>query len=169
MNAKKVKISTSMGDMVIELSAEKAPKTVENFIKYVEAGFYNNTVFHRCIKKFMVQGGGFDQDFSQKKGFAPIENEAKTGLSNLTGTISMARTNDPHSASSQFFINVADNLFLNFKGERPDAWGYCAFGTVVEGMEVAQKMSECRTGERMGHRDVPVEDVVLIKAEVVEG
>jgi len=168
MNPTQVKFTTSLGEILIALDAEKAPKTVENFLKYVKEGFFDNTIFHRCIKKFMVQGGGFDQKFNQKKGFDPIKNEANTGLSNLTGTIAMARTNDPHSASSQFFINVSDNLFLNFKSESLDGWGYCAFGTVTEGLDVAKKMSEVKTGERMGHRDVPTEDVVIIKAEILE-
>lgn len=159
-----VKLETSLGDIVVELNAEKAPVTVANFLSYVNDGFYNGTIFHRVIGHFMIQGGGFDEDFQQKQTKAPIENEADNGLSNERGTLAMARTNDPHSATAQFFINVVDNDFLDFKGKAPSGWGYAVFGKVVEGMDVVDKIREVKTGMRGPHQDVPVDDVVIIKA-----
>ena len=157
---------TNLGDIVIELDYEKAPKTSENFTQYVRDGHYDGTIFHRVINNFMIQGGGFGPGMSEKATRAPIENEAKNGLSNLTGTIAMARTMDPHSASAQFFINVADNKFLDYPGQ--DGWGYCVFGKVTEGMEVVNQMKGVETTNRAGHQDVPVDDLVIEKAEISE-
>lgn len=162
-----VRLTTSLGPILIELDDKGAPLTTENFLKYVNSGFYNGTVFHRVIKGFMIQGGGFEPNMAQKQAEAPIRNEAKTGLKNATGTIAMARTSDPHSASSQFFINVNDNDFLNFKAENLEGYGYCAFGKVVDGLDVVQKISVVPTSTKAGHGDVPVEDVYLLGAEVV--
>jgi peptidyl-prolyl cis-trans isomerase B (cyclophilin B) len=161
-----IKLTTNHGDILIELDAEKAPKTCANFEQYVRDGHYDGTVFHRVINGFMIQGGGMNSDFDQKPTRAPIENEAKNGLRNVTGTVAMARTNQPHSATSQFFINVADNGFLDYPGQ--DGWGYCVFGRVVEGMETVEAIKNLRTGNRGGHQDVPVEDVMLKKAEIVD-
>lgn len=165
--APQVKLETSMGDIVIELNQEKAPNTVANFISYVEDGFYNGTIFHRVIENFMVQGGGFDENFEQKKTKAPIENEADNGLSNKRGSIAMARTNDPHSATAQFFINTVDNDFLDFRGKAPSGWGYAVFGEVIEGMDVIDKIRKVKTTMRGPHQDVPAENVVIIKASVL--
>lgn len=154
-------ISTSMGDIHVELDKENTPVTAENFLDYVRSGFYNDTLFHRVIDKFMIQGGGLTADMEQKKGNAPIKNEAKSAKQNKRGTIAMARTMDPHSATSQFFINVVDNAFLNFTGEHPQGYGYCVFGEVVEGMDVVDAIVKVKTGQRMGHGDVPLEDVVI--------
>jgi peptidyl-prolyl cis-trans isomerase B (cyclophilin B) len=163
----KVKMQTNYGTIVIELGPEYAPKTVENFLNYVNSGFYNGTLFHRVISNFMIQGGGMTTGMHEKKTNPPIENEAANGLSNKVGTIAMARTSDPHSASSQFFINVANNRFLDHTGKTPKAWGYCVFGEVSEGMDVVNKIKEVATTSRAGHQDVPVEDVVIESAEVV--
>jgi peptidyl-prolyl cis-trans isomerase B (cyclophilin B) len=160
-----IKLSTNHGDIVIELDHDKAPKTAANFEQYVRDGHYDGTLFHRVIDGFMIQGGGMDTGFRQKPTRAPIENEAKNGLKNQTGTIAMARTNDPHSASSQFFINVADNGFLDYPGQ--DGWGYCVFGRVTEGMDVVDRIRGVKTGNRGPHQDVPVDDVVIEKAEIV--
>ncbi|MCB1867445.1 MAG: peptidyl-prolyl cis-trans isomerase [Gammaproteobacteria bacterium] len=157
-----ITLKTNHGDIVLELDAEKAPKTTENFIQYVRDGHFDGTIFHRVINNFMIQGGGFAPGMKEKSNRAPIENEAKNGLSNLTGTIAMARTMDPHSASSQFFINVADNKFLDYPGQ--DGWGYCVFGRVKAGMDVVNKMKSVDTTTRMGHQDVPVEDLIIEKA-----
>ncbi len=157
-----ITLSTNMGDIVIELDAENAPKTSANFEQYVKDGHYDGTVFHRVIDGFMIQGGGYATGMSEKPTRAPIENEAKNGLSNVAGSIAMARTMDPHSASAQFFINVSDNKFLDYPGQ--DGWGYCVFGKVVEGMDVVNKIKGVATGSRMGHQDVPVEDVIIEKA-----
>ena len=162
-----VKLITNHGDIVIELDAEKAPESAKNFISYVEAGHYNNTVFHRVINGFMIQGGGFEPGMKQKPTGAPIKNEADNGLKNEAGTIAMARTQDPHSATAQFFINVADNDFLNFKAENVQGWGYCVFGRVSEGMDVVNKIKGVKTGTSGFHQDVPKEDVVIQRAEVV--
>ncbi|HZX32340.1 MAG TPA: peptidylprolyl isomerase [Rhodocyclaceae bacterium] len=162
-----VKLQTNLGTITLELDAEKAPKTVENFLAYVKAGHYDNTVFHRVIKNFMIQGGGFEPDMNQKPTNTPIENEAANGLKNKRGTIAMARTNDPHSATAQFFINVVDNDFLDFKAPSGSGWGYCVFGQVVEGLDVVDKIKAVRTGNKGFHQDVPVEDVVIEKAEIV--
>ncbi|MBD3584168.1 peptidyl-prolyl cis-trans isomerase [Salinimonas sp. HHU 13199] len=161
-----VTLKTNFGDIKLELFEDKAPKTVENFISYVKDGFYDNTIFHRVIDGFMVQGGGFTEDMDQKKTNAPIENEANNGVANEKGTVAMARTNDPHSATSQFFINVKDNDFLNFTSESVNGWGYCAFAKVVEGMDVVEKIKDVRTGSHGFHQDVPVEPVIIEKAEL---
>jgi peptidyl-prolyl cis-trans isomerase B (cyclophilin B) len=163
-----VKLQTSQGDMLIQLDAEKAPKTVENFLTYVKEGFYDGTIFHRVINNFMVQGGGFDADMKQKQTHAPVENEANNGLKNNRYTLAMARTSDPHSATAQFFINVADNDFLNFTSPTPNGWGYTVFGTVVEGTEIVDKMKAVKTGNKGFHQDVPVEAITIEKATVVE-
>ena len=157
-------LTTSVGKIVIELDEENAPKTCENFIQYVNDGHFDGTIFHRVIDNFMIQGGGFTPDMIQKPTRDPIENEAKNGLSNLTGTIAMARTMDPHSASAQFFINVADNKFLDHPGQ--DGWGYCVFGKITEGMDVVDKIRGVSTTTKHGHQDVPVEEIVIEKAEV---
>lgn len=165
--APQVKLETSMGDIVIALNQEKAPKTVANFLSYVEDGFYNGTIFHRVIENFMIQGGGFDENFQQKQTRAAIENEADNGLSNKRGAIAMARTNDPHSATAQFFINTVDNDFLDFRGKAPSGWGYAVFGEVVEGMDVVDKIRTVDTTMRGPHQDVPADNVVIIKATVL--
>ena len=163
----KVKIETSMGDIVVELNPAKAPKTVSNFLYYVKSGFYNNTIFHRVINGFMIQGGGFKPGMDEVDTREPIKNEANNGLSNEKYTIAMARTNDPHSASAQFFINVADNKFLDFKSETMQGWGYAVFGKVVAGQDVVDKIAKVRTGRVGWYDDVPTEDVVIEKAEVI--
>jgi peptidyl-prolyl cis-trans isomerase B (cyclophilin B) len=165
--APQVQLETSHGNIVIELNREKAPKTVANFLSYVEEGFYNGTIFHRVIENFMIQGGGFDEDFQQKQTKSPVENEADNGLSNERGAVAMARTNDPHSATAQFFINTVDNDFLDFRGKAPSGWGYAVFGEVVEGMEVVEKIRSVDTTMRGQHQDVPAENVVIIKASVL--
>ncbi|WP_153160359.1 peptidylprolyl isomerase [Zoogloea sp. 1C4] len=162
-----VKLTTNHGDIVIELDAEKAPETVKNFLAYVESGHYDNTIFHRVINGFMIQGGGFEPGMKQKATQAPVKNEANNGLKNDAGTIAMARTQDPHSATAQFFINVADNDFLNFKAENVQGWGYCVFGKVSEGMDVIEKIKGVKTGNAGFHQDVPKEDVVIQRAEVI--
>jgi peptidyl-prolyl cis-trans isomerase B (cyclophilin B) len=149
----------------LELDAEKAPKTVANFIAYVEAGHYDKTIFHRVIDGFMIQGGGFESGMKQKPTRDPVENEAKNGLKNERGSVAMARTSDPHSASAQFFINLSDNGFLDYPAQ--DGWGYCVFGKVVEGLDVVDKVRSVKTGRSGFHQDVPVEDVVIERAEVV--
>ncbi len=164
----RVKLQTSQGDIVIELNAEKAPKTVENFLAYVKEGHYDGTVFHRVINNFMIQGGGFEAGMKQKQTRASIENEANNGLKNDRYSVAMARTSDPHSASAQFFINVADNDFLNFTSPTPNGWGYAVFGAVVEGTQVVDQIKGVKTGTKGFHQDVPVEDVVLEKATIVE-
>ena len=163
-----VRLKTSIGEIVLALDAEKAPKTVENFAQYVRDGFYDGTLFHRAIDGFMVQGGGFEPGMREKTTRAPIENEANNGLSNTVGSVAMARTPDPHSASAQFFINVEDNTFLDFTAANERGWGYCVFGRVLEGMDIVNRMSTAETTSREGHDDVPAEDVILEKAEVVE-
>ncbi|WP_296654219.1 peptidylprolyl isomerase [Paraburkholderia sp.] len=163
-----VELHTNHGVIKLELNAEKAPKTVENFLAYVKKGHYDGTVFHRVIDGFMIQGGGFEAGMKQKPTDAPIENEANNGLKNERGSIAMARTNDPHSASSQFFINVADNDFLNHSSPSPQGWGYAVFGKVVEGLEVVDKIKKVKTGSKGFHQDVPVDDVVIEKAVIVD-
>ncbi|MBV5309792.1 peptidylprolyl isomerase [Chromatium okenii] len=160
-----IKLTTNYGDIVIELDTEKAPLTCANFEQYVRDGHYDGTIFHRVIDGFMVQGGGMTADFTEKATRSPIQNEAKNGLKNQTGTLAMARTPDPHSASSQFFINVANNSFLDYPGQ--DGWGYCVFGRVVEGMDHVNAIKGVDTGSRKGHQDVPKQDVVIEKAEVL--
>jgi peptidyl-prolyl cis-trans isomerase B (cyclophilin B) len=161
-----VKLSTNFGDITIELDTEKAPITAANFLQYVESGFYENVIFHRVINGFMIQGGGFDTNMKQKPTEAPIKNEANNGLSNDKYTLAMARTSVPDSASSQFFINVSDNDFLNHTAPTPSGWGYCVFGKVVEGMDVVDAIKAVPTTSRAGHQDVPVEPVVILKATV---
>ena len=161
-----VEMKTNVGTIVIELNAEKAPKTVENFLQYVKDGFYVGTIFHRVIDGFMIQGGGFEPGMNQKPTNAPIQNEAANGLKNDRYTVAMARTGDPHSATAQFFINVKDNAFLNHTAPSGQGWGYCVFGKVVEGMDVVDKIKGVETGSKGFHQDVPVEDVVIQKAEV---
>lgn len=156
-----ITLRTNMGDIAIELDFEKAPLSAANFLQYARDGFYNGTIFHRVINNFMVQGGGMDSDMNQKEGRAPIENEADNGLKNEIGTLAMARTNDPHSASSQFFINVADNQFLNHSGKNPQGWGYAVFGKVVDGMDVVNTIKEVRTGSSGFHQDVPADAIEI--------
>ncbi|HPE60292.1 MAG: peptidyl-prolyl cis-trans isomerase [Thiothrix sp.] len=164
----KVLLETSKGNITLELDAKAAPNTVQNFLSYVQDGFYDGTVFHRVIPGFMVQGGGMNADMSDKTTRAPIKNEAGNGLKNLRGTVAMARTNAPHSASSQFFINVADNDFLNFKNETPQGWGYAVFGKVAEGLDVVDGIVAVKTGNHGMHQNVPVEPVLINKATVVQ-
>jgi peptidyl-prolyl cis-trans isomerase B (cyclophilin B) len=161
-----ITITTNLGDIVVELDEAKAPKTCENFAAYVRDGHYDGTIFHRVIDGFMIQGGGFNEHLMQKVTRAPIENEAKNGLSNLTGTIAMARTMQPHSATAQFFINVSDNKFLDYPGQ--DGWGYCVFGRVVSGMDVIDRIRRVKTGTQQGYQDVPVEPVIIEKAVISE-
>lgn len=161
-----VKLTTNFGDITLELYSEKAPITVANFLKYVEDGFYDGLIFHRVIDNFMIQGGGFDTAMKQKSTEAPIKNEADNGLSNDQYTVAMARTSVPDSASSQFFINVKDNDFLNFTAPNPSGWGYCVFGKVVAGMDVIDKIKTVKTTMRGGHQDVPETPVVIEKAVV---
>ncbi|MBO5565763.1 MAG: peptidyl-prolyl cis-trans isomerase [Succinivibrio sp.] len=159
-----VTLQTSLGDIVIELDYEKAPETSKNFESYVKEGFYDGTIFHRVIKGFMIQGGGLTADLSQKETHKPIKNEADNGLKNDVGTIAMARTNDPHSATSQFFINTVDNGFLNFTRKDMSGWGYCVFGKVVKGLDVVKKIEASKTETRSFYADVPVETIEIIKA-----
>lgn len=159
-----VSLHTNFGVIKIQLDSEKAPNTVENFLSYVNDGFYDNTIFHRVINNFMIQGGGMEPGMGEKATKDPIKNEANNGLSNKKGTIAMARTMDPHSATAQFFINVSDNDFLNFRSESRDGWGYCVFGEVVEGMDVVEKIKDVETGNSGFHQDVPLEEVIIEKA-----
>ncbi|MEK6736921.1 MAG: peptidylprolyl isomerase [Pseudomonadota bacterium] len=162
-----VKLKTNYGVITLELDHEKAPETVQNFLNYVTSGFYDNTIFHRVIDDFMIQGGGFEPDMKQKPMQPPIQNEAANGLKNDVYTIAMARTADVHSATAQFFINVASNGFLNYKSSTPQGYGYCVFGKVVEGQEVIDKIKKVKTGDHSGHQNVPLEDVVILKADIV--
>ena len=159
-----VKLTTNHGDILIELDAEKAPLSVTNFLSYVNKGHYDGTVFHRVIKGFMVQGGGFEVGMNQKPTDAQIQNEANNGVKNAHYTLAMARTNAPHSATAQFFINTTNNAFLDFKSESPSGWGYAVFGKVIEGQDVVDKIEKVKTTTRGGHGDVPVEDVIIEKA-----
>ena len=161
-----VKLHTNHGVITLELDEKKAPVTVENFLSYVSSGFYTNTLFHRVIDNFMIQGGGFEPGLRNKTTRAPIKNEAENGLKNDAYTVAMARTSDPHSASSQFFISVRDNESLNFKAANAQGYGYCVFGKVVEGRDVVDRIKQVKTGGRGMHQDVPVEDVVIEKAEI---
>lgn len=163
-----VVIDTNHGDITLELDRVNAPITVDNFLKYVASGHYNGTLFHRVISNFMIQGGGFDQDFRQKKTLDPIKNEANNGLSNIRGSIAMARTNDPHSATAQFFINVVDNDFLDFKAPTGSSWGYAVFGKVTRGMDVVDAIRKVATGNFNGHANVPEEAVVINSIRLVE-
>lgn len=164
----KVALNTNFGRIVLELDEVNAPKTSANFVSYVKSGHYNGTIFHRVIPNFMIQGGGFEANMSQKSTKAPIENEANNGLKNDVGTIAMARTQDPHSASAQFFINTKNNSFLNHSSKTIQGWGYAVFGKVVEGLDVVTAIEKVRTGNKGHHGDVPVEPVVIESAEVVE-
>ena len=160
--------NTNHGPISIELDSEKAPKSAENFLQYAKEGFYNGTIFHRVIDGFMIQGGGFEPGMSQKANHDPIDNEADNGLSNLTGTLAMARTAEPHSATSQFFINVSDNFSLDHRGKTAQGWGYAVFGKVVDGMDVVNKIKSCQTTSRAGHQDVPVDDIIIESTDVSE-
>ena len=162
-----ITIKTTSGDIKLELFDDKAPATSENFKKYIKSGFFTNTIFHRVIKDFMIQGGGFTQDMKDKETFKPIQNEANNMISNARGTIAMARTNDPHSASSQFFINLKDNTFLDFKSETIQGWGYCVFGKVIEGIETIDKIALVDTGSYGPHQDVP-KDPMIINEVIIE-
>ena len=161
-----IKLHTNFGVIALDLDAEKAPETVKNFLAYAEAGHYDNTIFHRVIDGFMIQGGGFEPGMKQKPCKAPIKNEADNGLKNDAYTVAMARTGDPHSATAQFFINVADNDFLNFKLPSGNGWGYCVFGKVVEGTDVVDRIKGVKTGNSGFHQDVPKDDVIIERAEV---
>lgn len=162
-----VKLHTNFGTITLELETEKAPDTVANFLQYAKDGHYTNTIFHRVIDGFMIQGGGFEPGMKQKPGRAPVKNEADNQLKNDTYTVAMARTPDPHSATAQFFINIADNGFLNFTAPTAEGWGYCVFGHVTEGTEVVDKIRKVKTGARGMHQDVPVYDILIEKVEVV--
>ena len=164
----KVKLTTSLGEIVIQLDSEKAPISVKNFLTYVKEGFYDGTIFHRVIPGFMAQGGGFTPDFQQKEVHKPIKNEADNGLKNTRGTLAMARTPDPDSATAQFFINYKDNAFLDHTSPTPNGWGYAVFGKVIEGMDVVEAMAKAPTGSRGSHQDVPQTDIVIEKAEIIE-
>lgn len=157
---------TNYGDITVELDFEKAPISAANFLEYAQSGFYDNTVFHRVIDNFMIQGGGFETGLTQKSAGKPIINEADNGLTNDVGTLAMARTSDPHSASSQFFINVADNTFLNHKNKTAQGWGYAVFGRVSAGMDVVNKIKQCKTTSLSGHQDVPVDEIVITATTV---
>ncbi|MGB0664768.1 MAG: peptidylprolyl isomerase [Pontibacterium sp.] len=161
-------LETNHGEITLELNKEKAPKTAENFEQYVKDGFYDGVIFHRVINGFMIQGGGFEPGMREKSTRAPIENEADNGLSNLEGTVAMARTMDPHSASAQFFINVSDNTFLDHTAKTMEGWGYAVFGKVTAGMDVINKIKGVSTTSRAGHQDVPAEDIIITKATVAE-
>lgn len=163
-----ITLHTNYGDIQLELDFEKAPKTAENFRRYAADGFYDGTIFHRVINNFMVQGGGFDENMEQKTAGAPIENEADNGLANNTGTVAMARTMDPHSATAQFFINVKDNDFLNHKNKDMQGWGYCVFAKVAAGMDVVNKIKDVKTGSSGAHQDVPAEPVVIERVTVTD-
>lgn len=163
-----VKLHTNFGPITLELNAEAAPETVANFLQYAKDGHYNGTIFHRVIDGFMIQGGGFTPDMEQKGTRDPVQNEAGNGLKNGAYTVAMARTPNPHSATSQFFINVADNAFLDYREPSASGYGYCVFGKVVEGMDVVDRIRKVRTGMRAGHQDVPVENVIIESVEILE-
>ena len=162
-----IKLHTNHGVITLELFDDKAPETVANFKEYVKSGHYDGTIFHRVISNFMIQGGGFEPGLKQKATRSPIKNEANNGVGNAIGTVAMARTSDPHSASAQFFINVADNDFLNHSAETTQGWGYAVFGAVTDGMDVIEKIKAVATTSKSGHQDVPQEDVIIEKAEIV--
>lgn len=165
---KRVRMLTSYGAIILELDEQRAPKTVENFLSYVREGFFDGTLFHRVIDNFMIQGGGFSAGMVQKATNAPIENEAMNGLRNERGTVAMARTSDPHSATSQFFINVVDNDFLNYTAPAPAGWGYCVFGKVTDGMTVVDRIKGVPTGSRGGHKNVPLTEVIIESVTEIE-
>ncbi len=169
MENKIVHMKTNYGTIVLELYPAKAPKTVANFLQYVHEGFYDGTVFHRVIDNFVIQGGGFGPGMTQKVTRAPVENEANNGLRNSRGTIAMARTSDPHSATSQFFFNIVDNDFLNYTAPTPAGWGYCVFGKIVDGLHVLDQMKGIPTGSKLGHKDVPLSDVIIEQVRAVGG
>ena len=164
----KVEITTTLGPITVELNQDKAPKTVENFLGYVKSGFYDGTIFHRVISGFMIQGGGMDKDMKTKATNSSIENEASNGLCNLDGSIAMARTSDPHSATAQFFINTEDNPGLDFQSETEQGWGYCVFGEVVDGMDVVTKIDDVPTTSRNGHQDVPEEVIQIETVKILD-
>lgn len=164
----KVRLVTSVGDIVLQLEPAKAPKTVENFVTYVRDGHYDGTIFHRVISDFMIQGGGMDGEMKMRSARPGIRNEADNGLKNETGTVAMARTSDPHSASAQFFINTTANAFLDHRAQTAEGWGYCVFGRVIDGMSVVEQIEEVRTTRRGGHADVPEQVILIERAEVVE-
>ncbi len=164
----KILIVTNLGNITAELYPEKAPVTVKNFLQYVKDKHFNNTIFHRVIKGFMIQGGGFTKDFQQKKTLAPIKNEADNGLKNEIGTLAMARTSEVDSATSQFFINTVDNSFLNYRSKNPSEYGYCVFGKVIEGMDVISKIEKAKTGSHGMHRDVPVDAIEILEVSEVK-
>ncbi|MFZ7127300.1 MAG: peptidylprolyl isomerase [Desulfobacterales bacterium] len=166
-DAPRVKLSTSEGDIVLALYPDRAPLTVDNFLRYVETGFYGGTVFHRVIRDFMIQGGGLTADLQRKATQEPVRNEADNGLKNLRGTVAMARTQEPHSATSQFFINTKDNGFLDYRESSPSGWGYCVFGKVVEGMDVVDRIEGAKTTTKGGFRDVPTQPVVIEGGEIL--
>jgi peptidyl-prolyl cis-trans isomerase B (cyclophilin B) len=168
MPAAQVLMTTTVGPMTLELDTDNAPKTVDNFLSYVADGFYDGTIFHRVIDNFMIQGGGFTADMEQKDTKAPVENEANNGLRNNRGTIAMARTQDPHSATAQFFINVQDNDFLNHTGENIQGWGYAVFGKVTDGEDVLDKIRCVQTGGQGGHQDVPVEPIIIESVTLID-
>jgi peptidyl-prolyl cis-trans isomerase B (cyclophilin B) len=163
----KVRLTTSLGAIVLELDPKKAPLTVENFVAYVKEGHYDGTIFHRVISDFMIQGGGLDREMNTKKTRASVKNEADNGLKNVTGSVAMARTSEPHSASAQFFINTTDNGFLDHRNKTDDGWGYCVFGKVVDGMTVVEAIEEVKTTRRKGYQDVPDQVIVIEKAELI--
>jgi peptidyl-prolyl cis-trans isomerase B (cyclophilin B) len=163
-----VKMDTNQGTIMLELDADNAPNTVANFLTYAKEGFFDGTIFHRVISNFMIQGGGFTVDMNQKTTHDPIKNEANNGLKNDNGTIAMARTGDPHSATAQFFINVKDNDFLNFSSETPQGWGYAVFGKVTEGMDIVEKIKATETTTKGPYQDVPVEAIIIEKVSIVE-
>lgn len=161
-----IHISTSFGTLILELFPDKAPKSVENFLNYIDKGFYEGTLIHRVIPDFVIQGGGFGPSMTQKPTYEPIRNEAKNGLRNARGTVALARTSDPHSATSQFFINLGDNDFLNYTSSTPDGWGYCVFGHVTDGMHVVESMNGVPTGSRYGFKDVPLTEILIEKVTI---
>ncbi len=163
-----IHMKTNYGTMVLELNPEKAPKTVANFLAYAKDGFYDGTLFHRVIDKFVIQGGGFGPGMTQKMTRPPIENEANNGLRNARGTLAMARATDPHSATSQFFVNIVDNDFLNYTAPTPAGWGYCVFGKVIDGMHIVDQIKGVVTGSKLGHKDVPLSDVIIEKIQIIE-
>jgi len=163
-----IHMKTNYGTLVLELNPEKAPKTVANFLAYAKDGFYDGTLFHRVIDKFVIQGGGFGPGMTQKMTRPPIENEANNGLRNARGTLAMARATDPHSATSQFFVNIVDNDFLNYTAPTPAGWGYCVFGKVIDGMHIVDQIKGVVTGSKLGHKDVPLSDVIIEKIQIIE-
>lgn len=167
-DAPRVRIETDKGTIILELNRKAAPKTVENFLQYVESGFYSGTIFHRVIKGFMIQGGGLSTDMAKKNTLSPIQNEADNGLTHLRGTIAMARTSDPHSATAQFFINTKDNPNLNHSAKSDRGWGYCVFGKVIDGMAVVDTIENAVTGSKSGHQDVPVDTITIKNAVPVK-